>query len=65
MPDPQVGERWKTAGLFPDEPHAFVTITEADPEAVCVDVTYDDGTERLLPRQCMIERVAEAPTEED
>jgi hypothetical protein len=61
LPDPQVGERWLTAGLFAGEKQALVTITEANDEDVCVDCLYDNGTERLLPRQSMVRRVAEAP----
>ncbi|MDB4278029.1 hypothetical protein N9917_00205 [Deltaproteobacteria bacterium] len=61
LPDPQVGERWLANGLFPDEEPAMVTITEAVAEDVCVDCLYDNGVERLLPRQCMVRRIAEAP----
>ena len=54
---PQEGERWLTTGMWEHEPMAEVTvISTPDPRDTCVDVRYDDGSERLLPRTSFVRR---------
>lgn len=53
------GEKWLARGFLHVEPESVVTIMENDPEDTSVDVQYEDGSERLLPRHCLIRRVEE------
>jgi hypothetical protein len=57
-PTPQEGERWLAAGMWEHEPVSEVTvISTPDPRDSCVDVRYEDGSDRLLPRECFISRL--------
>lgn len=65
---PSGGERWLASGMWEGEPTSEVTVVSTpDPEDACVDVRYDpapgevDGSERLLPRACLLRRLAPAP----
>lgn len=60
---PREGERWLATGMWEHEPVSEVTIISTpDPWDSCVDVCYEDGSERLLPRECFISHLERCVT---